>query len=267
MGHMPVRTGPSGLEPAHRTDPLGTGLLVTARESPTSSKAAWAGRVGRLAAKWAGAMSTPGPAFMASVRRIVPLWVGWASPVVLRQYAIHRSDRVQASHRIPCPACPARSGAILSLMNRPPTTQSVAGDSPITYGAILDDLRRGHLSYRQVARLHGVGASTVGGIARREGVRRPSGQQVAAAALRAGYHQAERIRLLDLAFARVELLLDEVDDARSLQQVVAALGVLVDRRRLEECEPAALTEVIDHQAARQALAEKLTRLATRDAGG
>jgi transcriptional regulator with XRE-family HTH domain len=146
-----------------------------------------------------------------------------------------------------------------------PNPQSIAGDNPAQYGAIMADLHGGRLSYRQVAARHGVGASTVAGIAHRERISRPSAQQVIAAALRHGYDRAERVRLLDLAFERVELLLDNVDDARALQQVVAALATLVDRRRLEEDEPTARTELIDRERARVSLAAKLERLATHRA--
>jgi hypothetical protein len=138
--------------------------------------------------------------------------------------------------------------------------QSVCGDNPTQFAAILADLRGGRLSYRQIARRHGVGASTVGDIARREGISRPNAQQVAAAALRAGYCQAERVRLLDLALDGVERLLDEVDDVRSLQQVVSALARLVEKRRLEDGEPTGLTEAIDRESARQTLAAKIERM-------
>jgi hypothetical protein len=153
-----------------------------------------------------------------------------------------------------------RSGIIVVMSTVVTTPQSVRGDNPAQFAAILADLRAGRLSYRVIARRHGVGASTVGGIARREGIARPSGQQVAAAALHAGYYRAERVRLLDLAFERVEMLLDDVQDPKSLQQIVAALATLVDRRRLEEDKPTARTEVINHESARRTLAEKLERL-------
>jgi hypothetical protein len=129
------------------------------------------------------------------------------------------------------------------LMARHTSPQSISGGSPEVYAAILDALREGRASYRTVAKQHGVCTSTVANIARREGIRRPNIQQVVAAQLHAGYHRAERVRLLDEGLFAVEVLLERCSSAGDLQRTVDALCRLVVLRRDEEDTATATTDI------------------------
>jgi hypothetical protein len=154
------------------------------------------------------------------------------------------------------------------IMARPTSPQSVAGGSPQVYAAILDALREGRASYRTVATAHGVCTTTVANIARREGIRRPNVQQVVAAQLHAGYHRAERVRLLDEALFAVEVGLETCDTPAELQHLVAAMSRLVRMRRLEEGAATVTTDLASAAArdeARAALAAKLDALAAHRA--
>jgi hypothetical protein len=164
------------------------------------------------------------------------------------------------------PACIGRSWrfTIEQMSSIVPTTQSIRGDNPTQYGAILADLHGGGLSYRAIARRHGVGASTVGGIARREGIARPNGQQIAAAAIHRGYHLAERVRLLDEALFAVEVGLETCDTPADLERLVSAMSSLVRMRRFEEDTATAGIEMVSaavRDEARASLAAKLEGLA------
>ena len=130
------------------------------------------------------------------------------------------------------------------------------------YRAILRDLQVGTSFYR-TARNHAICVNTARRIAHRHGITRDDPKTHAAAEARRSYAREERVRLLDLAFERLEALLEDVDDAKSLQQLCAAMATLIDRRRLEDAERTRRTEVVQRESARSILAAKVEDLAAR----
>jgi transposase-like protein len=130
------------------------------------------------------------------------------------------------------------------------------------YHAILRDLQAG-VSYYRVARNHGICVNTARRIGHRHGITRSDPKVQAAAQARRSYAHTERRRLLDLAFERVEELLADVDDTKSLQQLCGALGTLIDRRRLEDDPVTDRAEIVRDDSTRKSLLAKLAAVDVR----
>jgi hypothetical protein len=130
------------------------------------------------------------------------------------------------------------------------------------YRAIVQDLQAGTSFYR-VARNHNICVNTARRIAHHHGIVRDDPKTHAAVQARRSYAHAERIRLLDLAFERLEMLLDDVQDTKSLQQLCNALALLIDKRRLMDGEVTERTEIVRDDSARESLLAKLDTLVAR----
>src|SRR3954447_15592783 len=91
------------------------------------------------------------------------------------------------------------------------------------YRGILHDLQVG-ASFWAVSKKWAICRNTARRIAHRHGITRDDPKTYAAAQARRNYAHAERIRLTDLAFERLERLLNEIQDTRDLQALCTALG-------------------------------------------
>lgn len=144
--------------------------------------------------------------------------------------------------------------------------------APADHDAILEALRTGE-SQKSVARRLGYGVATVNRVAKRNGVipvpqpktiRSPEEIQAIAEAHAAivTYNLERRIALLDKVFTKAEAMIDTATTPHKLQALAIAIGILTDKRRLEDGEVTARTEV-NSGGARERLARSLDELAIR----
>lgn len=135
----------------------------------------------------------------------------------------------------------------------------------VDHAAILEALQAGE-SQKSVARRLGYGVATVNRVAKRNGVepvpveKRPLPPEVQAAA--DDYCLERRIRLLNRVFDKAEELIEQATSPHKLQALAISLGILIDKRRLEDGEVTARTEV-NGGGARERIARTLDELATR----
>lgn len=135
----------------------------------------------------------------------------------------------------------------------------------VDHAAILEALQRGE-SQKSVARRLKCGVATVNRVAQRNGVepvpfqKIPPSPEVLAAA--SDYCLERRITLLNKVFNKAEDLIDAAKTPHALQALAIAVGILIDKRRLEDGEVTARTEV-SGGAARERLASRLDELAAR----
>jgi hypothetical protein len=121
--------------------------------------------------------------------------------------------------------------------------------------AVLADLEGG-LSCRQVGRKHGCSHQTVGRIAREmdHSVDRSATER--ATRLRRDYAQAERLSVINEAFEAVRRAIPKVAwNETNPRDLVVALGILIDKRRLEDGEATSRGETVTVEDRRQARAE------------
>jgi hypothetical protein len=129
--------------------------------------------------------------------------------------------------------------------------------------AILADLRAGR-PVRAIAADHGCNPSTVSRTAAAHGVACNVARTKKATAARKDWAQAARLELLNRLFAKADALLAGVDSPLHLQQLATATAVLIDKRRLEDGDATARTEVASPAAdARERIAGRLDELAAR----
>jgi len=129
--------------------------------------------------------------------------------------------------------------------------------------AILADLRAGG-SVRAVARAHGTSAMTVSRTGRSGGVEVTYQATKKASACRKDWALVERLELLNRLFAKADELLPTVVRPLHLQQLATTVGILIDKRRLEDGDATGRMEVSTPAAdARERIAGRLDELAAR----
>jgi len=137
--------------------------------------------------------------------------------------------------------------------------------SQVDHDAVLAALQAGE-SQKSVARRLRVGVATVNRIAKRNGVEPVPFQKIAASpkvvAAAADYCLARRMELLNKVFDKAEDLIEQATTPHKLQALAIALGILIDKRRLEDGEVTARTEV-QGGGARERLSRSLDELAAR----
>jgi hypothetical protein len=106
-------------------------------------------------------------------------------------------------------------------------------DDDEKYNAIVDDLRGG-VSYSVITKKHKTARQTISAIAKREGLLRPHSPGTEA---HSTYTREKRVTLLDQLFVKLEELLEDVKTPKDFQILVAAMGVLVEKRRIEDGDP------------------------------
>ena len=129
----------------------------------------------------------------------------------------------------------------------------------VDHSAILDALKSGE-SQNAVARRLGVGPATVNRIAKRNGLEYSPPKHAAEA--RRDYAFAERIQLLNKLFDKLSEMADGPLTPNGLQALSISMGILTDKRRLEDGEVTARTEVNGGDA-RERIASRLDELAAR----
>jgi hypothetical protein len=131
---------------------------------------------------------------------------------------------------------------------------------------ICDSLREG-LSIFRCARVFGVGVATVSKIAADNKIDVCELHAQRAQQARRDYCQAERLRVINLAFERVEELLDEVETPRDLKDTTVAMAICIDKRRLEDGETTQNVGVTNEvETARSAVRNKLLEMAEKRRG-
>jgi hypothetical protein len=129
----------------------------------------------------------------------------------------------------------------------------------VDHAAILEALQAGE-SQNAVARRFGCGPATVNRIAKRNGLEYTAPKKAAEA--RRDYASAERLALLNKLFDKVRDMADGPLTPNGLQALTISMGILTDKRRLEDGEVTARTEV-SSGGARERLARSLDELAAR----
>lgn len=140
----------------------------------------------------------------------------------------------------------------------------------VDHAAILEALAAGE-SQQSIARRLGCGVATVNRTAKRNAVpfrsvpiQKTPAREAAAAVEQAAasYCLERRIALLDKVFDKAAEMIDTATTPHKLQALAIAVGILIDKRRLEDGEVTARTEVASGSA-RDRLAHKLDELAAR----
>lgn len=131
----------------------------------------------------------------------------------------------------------------------------------VDHAAILKALRDGE-SQNAVARRLKCSPSTVNSVAKANGLEYSAPKKAGQA--RKDYAAAERLDLLNQAFAKAEEMLPTLKTAGWLQSWTIALGILIDKRRLEDGEATQRMEV-HGDGARARIARRLDELAARRA--
>jgi len=131
----------------------------------------------------------------------------------------------------------------------------------VDHAAILKALRDGE-SQNAVARRMKCSPSTVNSVAKANGLEYSSPKKAVQA--RKDYAAAERLDLLNQAFAKAEEMLPTLTTAGWLQSWTIAIGILIDKRRLEDGEATQRMEV-HGDGARARIARRLDELAARRA--
>ena len=101
---------------------------------------------------------------------------------------------------------------------------------------ILADLRSG-MGRNAVARKHGRAMGTVTAIAKRAGMTTDWAAPKKAMEAQRDYAKAERLVVINEAFAAVRAAIPHVDwEGEKPKDLIVALGILIDKRRLEDGE-------------------------------
>jgi hypothetical protein len=137
----------------------------------------------------------------------------------------------------------------------------------VNHLAIIDGLKSGE-SQNAVARRLGCSVGTVNRVAKLNGLECHSVQKMPlppeAARAAADYCLERRLALLNKVFDKAEELIDVATTPNKLQALCISLGILIDKRRLEDGEVTARTEVNGGDA-RERIARRLDELAARRA--
>ena len=135
----------------------------------------------------------------------------------------------------------------------------------VDHAAIIAGLKAGE-SQNAVARRLGCSPGTVNRIAKLNGLECHSAKNQAAemtvSAALADYSLERRMALLNKVFLQAEQMVETAITPHKLQALAIAIGILIDKRRLEDGEVTARTEV-SGGAARERLASRLDELAAR----
>lgn len=141
--------------------------------------------------------------------------------------------------------------------------------SPVDHGAILEALQAGE-SQNAVARRLGYSPATVNKVAKANGLnganeyrsapKRPLSPEIEAAA--ADYCLERRIALLNKVFNKAEELIETATTPHKLQALAIAIGILTDKRRLEDGEVTSRTEIHGDDV-RERLTSRLDELTRR----
>jgi hypothetical protein len=131
---------------------------------------------------------------------------------------------------------------------------------------ILESLNNGLSPYR-IARIFNVGHDTVHRLALEHGIDTAVGYELKAQQARRDYCQVERLRVINLAFERVEEMIDQVETPRDLKDTTVAMAICIDKRRLEDGETTQNVGVTNEvETARTAVRQKLLEMAEKRRG-
>lgn len=135
----------------------------------------------------------------------------------------------------------------------------------VDHGAILEGLKGGE-SQNAVARRLGCSVGSVNRVAKLNGlechsVKNQAAEAAVSAAL-ADYSIERRMALLNKVFAKAEALIDTATTPHKLQALAIALGILIDKRRLEDGEATSRAEIYGDDV-RERLTSRLDELTRR----
>jgi len=130
----------------------------------------------------------------------------------------------------------------------------------VDHQAVIEALQTGE-SQNSVSRRLGVSVGSVNRIAKLNGLEPYSGPKNLAPEA-AEYSLARRVALIDKVFAKAESMLDTATTPHKLQALAIALGILIDKRRLEDGEATSRTEIHGDEV-RERLASRLDEFASR----
>jgi hypothetical protein len=139
----------------------------------------------------------------------------------------------------------------------------------IDHGAIVEALRTGE-SQNAVARRLGCGLATVNRVAKRNGLechtvvkgKAPPQTVIAISGAAEDYALERRLLLLNKIFSKAEQMVETVRTPHQLQALAISIGILTDKRRLEDGEVTSRTELYGDDI-RERLASRLDELAAR----
>lgn len=115
---------------------------------------------------------------------------------------------------------------------------------------------------RQVGKALGVSHTTAAKIAALRGYELDRARVIAATNARVAYTQERRCLLIDAFFDKLGRMLNKVSKPQELQQLAATLGILIEKRRLEDGDATSRTEVTGDDV-RERILGKLASLSAR----
>ncbi len=126
---------------------------------------------------------------------------------------------------------------------------------------IIDLLQEHGGNQNRVARLSNRHQSTVGRIAKAEGIESVNAAPKKANAARRDYAQAERLELLNEGFDKAREILKTVTEPKDLQSWMIAVATAIDKRRLEDGEATNRNE--NHNTAGLSLEDEFRKIDTK----
>ena len=102
---------------------------------------------------------------------------------------------------------------------------------------IIAALKEGRKTYQKIADEFNVSKSSVSRIAARNNIKREQFQTKKAVEAKKQWDKQRRLELLGKFFEKCNLMLLQIEEPRELKDLMTALGIAIDKARLEEGEP------------------------------
>ena len=102
---------------------------------------------------------------------------------------------------------------------------------------IIEALKEGKKTYQEIADKFSVSKSSVHRIAARNNVKLERSQTKKAIEQKIKWCKKRRLELLGKFFDKCNVMLSQIEEPRELKDLMTALGIAIDKARLEEGEP------------------------------
>lgn len=102
---------------------------------------------------------------------------------------------------------------------------------------IVEAIKEGKKTYQEIANEFNVAKSTVSAVAKRNNIQREQFVTKKAVEAKKKWDKQRRLELLGKFFDKCNVMLFQIEEPRELKDLITALGIAIDKARLEEGEP------------------------------
>jgi len=102
---------------------------------------------------------------------------------------------------------------------------------------IVEAIKEGKKTYQEIANEFNVAKSTVSAVAKRNNIQREQFVTKKAVEAKKKWDKQRRLELLGKFFDKCNVMLFQIEEPRELKDLMTALGIAIDKARLEEGEP------------------------------